>query len=152
MRRLKENIIKAVLSGIIGAFGAYFGVMLIPLAVLFAAMAADYVSGVVAAWFSGTLNSRVGKRGAVKKVCYMFLVAAAGIIDWVIWRGMSQIGIEYSIKYYFGMLVTIWLILNELLSILENCTVIGLPVPSFLKPLAKRLKILVEESRSDEQE
>ena len=58
---------------------------------------------------------------------------------------MSQIGVYYSVKYYFGMLVTIWLILNELLSILENCTIIGLPIPAFIKPLAKRLKILVED-------
>ena len=142
---MKEHIIKAFISGVIAAFGAYFGVMLVPLSVLFMAMVADYITGVVSAWFSGTLNSKVGKRGAVKKVCYMFLVVAAGIIDWIVWRGMSQIGVYYSVKYYFGMLVTIWLILNELLSILENCTIIGLPIPAFIKPLAKRLKILVED-------
>lgn len=146
---MRENILKAVLSAVIALLSAYFSVMLIPLAVLFFAMIADYISGVAAAWFCGTLNSKAGKHGAVKKVCYMLLVAAAGIIDWVIYRGLSQVGIEYSVRYYFGLLVTVWLILNEILSILENCTRIGLPVPAFIKPLAKRLKILVEESSGD---
>lgn len=144
---MKENLIKAVLSAAAAAAGVYFGDMLVPVAVLIAAMAVDYISGVAAAWFLGTLNSKTGKHGAVKKVCYMFLVVAAGLVDWVICRGLGEIGIEYQACYYFGLLVTIWLVINEILSILENCTRMGLPIPGFIAPLAKRLKILVEEEK-----
>lgn len=146
---MKGKCIKLILSFVGAAISAYFKAMLVPLAVLIGAMAADYVSGVTAAWMNGTLNSKTGKHGAVKKVCYMFLVALAGIIDWVISCGLGRIGISCDAEYCFGLLVTIWLILNECLSIIENCTVMGIPVPKFIKPIASRLKLIVEDSQED---
>jgi toxin secretion/phage lysis holin len=146
---MKNKIIKISVSAIAASVSAYFKAMLIPAAMLIAAMLIDYISGVAAAWFSGTLNSKTGKHGAVKKVCYMILVVAAGIIDWVICCGLAGIGIEYELKYYFGLVVTIWLILNELLSILENCTRIGIPIPGFIKPVAMRLKIMVDKNSGE---
>lgn len=147
--RMKKPIY-LILSCMGAAAGVYLKVMLMPVFVLVGAMAADYISGTIAAWISGTLNSKTGKRGAVKKVCYMFLVVLAGIMDWVIGYGLGQIGISFEVKYYFGLLVTIWLILNECLSIIENCTIIGIPVPKFIKPIADRLKLLVEEKEETE--
>ena len=147
---MKDKIIKFALSAAAASASVYFKKMAAPALILLAAMTADYVSGVAAAWFEGTLNSKVGKKGAVKKVCYMLLVVAAGIIDWVIACGLSEIGIEFRLNFYFGMIVCIWLIINELLSILENCVKIGLPIPKFIKPLAERLKIAVEECAEHE--
>lgn len=147
---MKHKIIKAVLSSAAAAFSIYFNKLLLPVAMLVVAMIADYISGIAAAWFEGTLNSKTGKKGAVKKVCYMLLVVASGIMDWIIISGLSEAGITLSLNFYFGTLVAIWLILNEILSILENCTRIGLPIPKFVKPLAERLKIVIEERAEDE--
>ena len=149
---MKDKIIKISLSAIAATASVYMNIMMIPIIMLIAAMAVDYVSGVAAAWSKGTLNSKTGKHGALKKVCYMLLVITAGITDWVVYYGFSRIGIVYEIKYYFGLVVTVWLILNELLSVLENCTVMGLPVPKFLKPFISRLKILTEETTETEGE
>lgn len=146
---MREKIAKLILSFAGAAISVYFRAMLVPVVVLIGAMTADYISGVAAAWLNGTLNSKTGKHGAVKKVCYMFLVVIAGIIDWIIGYGLSRIGISYEVNYYFGLLVTIWLILNECLSIIENCTVMGIPVPKFIKPIASRLKLLVEDTQED---
>lgn len=147
---MKSNIFKFILSAVAASLSIYFKKMLIPIIMLIVAMSADYVSGFIAAWFEGKLSSKAGKKGALRKVCYMFLVVVSGIIDWIIACGLSQIGITISFNFYFGTVVTIWLILNELLSILENCTRIGLPIPKFVKPLAEKLKIAVEESADNE--
>lgn len=149
-KRMSEKLIKMTVSSTAAMLSVYFHIMLVPVVILAVSMAMDYLSGVVAAWFSGTLNSKTGKHGAIKKVCYMLLVVTAGIIDWVICYGLSAVGLSYDVTYYFGLLVTVWLILNELLSILENCTIIGIPIPGFMQPIAKRLKIMVEEGSAVE--
>ena len=145
---MKHKAIKIAFSAMVASVSVYLGEMIIPIIILAVAMIADYISGVAAAWFTGTLNSKTGKHGAVKKVCYMFLVVAAGIIDWVIASGIAAVGIETGLNYYFGIMVTVWLILNELLSILENCVEIGIPVPAFIKPVADRLKGNLESSKN----
>lgn len=147
---MKNKILKFVFSAAAASVSLYFKQLFVPIAVLVAAMAADYVSGVAAAWFEGNLNSNVGKKGALRKVCYMFLVVVAGIMDWIIICGCREVGIDISVKFYFGTVVAVWLILNELLSILENCTRIGLPIPKFIKPIAERLKTAVEEEGGNE--
>lgn len=142
---MREKMIKFIISFLWASFSIYFKALVVPLVILVISMIADYISGITAAWFEGTLNSKIGKHGAIKKVCYMLLVISAGIIDWILHYGITSIGIEYEINYCFGLIVCIWLILNELLSILENCTKIGLPIPGFIKPLADRLKIMVDD-------
>jgi len=47
-------------------------------------------------------------------------------------------------------IVIVWLIINELLSILENVAAIGGPVPAFLQKLLGRLKNAVEKKAEDE--
>lgn len=147
---MKERIIKSALTIAITALSVYMKVMIVPLVMLIVAMAVDYISGVIAAWMLGELNSKTGKHGAIKKVCYMLLVVAAGIIDWVIYYGLNEIGVGYDANYYFGLLVAIWLTLNEILSIIENCTRMGVPIPKFIKPIADRLKLLVENAGDKE--
>lgn len=49
------------------------------------------------------------------------------------------------------MIVTIWFIINELISVLENLAEIGIPLPKFLVSLIKRLKVVVE-NKTDEGE
>ena len=46
--------------------------------------------------------------------------------------------------FFFGLLVTIWLVLNECISILENISQIGVPLPSFLVALIEKLKSTTE--------
>ena len=46
-------------------------------------------------------------------------------------------------------MVIVWLVINELISILENVAAIGGPVPGFLQKLIQRLKVSVEEKVGD---
>ena len=96
------------------------------------------------AWNRGELSSCVGLKGLFKKVGYIFVVAVSGVLDWLFISGLSQIGIEVNVSFYFGLIVTIWFIINECISILENLAVIGIPLPSFLVKIVHKLKITVE--------
>ncbi len=142
---MKENSIKLILSGTLSACLAYFGQLLIPVLVLAFVMLADYCTGIIKAFMTNALCSRTGILGIIKKVGYLFIVAAAAAVDWIIRSGLALIGIEPGFSGYFALLVIIWLIINELISILENVDASGIPVPAFLMKLTAKLKQAVEE-------
>ena len=141
---MKENIFTGLLSAVIGGLTAYFSVMAVPLAVLLLVMCLDYISGMTKAWITSELSSKIGIIGIVKKLCYMLVVVSAACVDWLVISGLRLIGIEYEHSYYFGVVVTIWLIINELISILENLSAIGVPMPGLLQKVVNKLKNTVE--------
>ena len=120
----------AALAGVAG----YIGVVGIPVLVLIIVMALDYASGVAKAFIMRELSSGVGARGIVKKLCYMLLVAVGMCIDYLLHSGLAGAGIGTGTTTtpYCGLAVTAWLIINELLSIVENAGAMGLPVPKAL--------------------
>lgn len=135
-----KDIIQVLFAAALGALAAYFNVLLIPLCVMVAVMLLDYISGMAAAWSQKTLNSRCGVIGIVKKVGYIALVAVGMAVDYLITSALLKIGISLQINYCFGLMVTIWLIINELISILENLDHLGIPLPKFLVKMVNRLK------------
>lgn len=149
---MKENTWKALTAVILGGLSAYMRMMVIPLAMLVGVMIVDYVSGMLKAWVLEELNSRVGLRGVIKKLGCLMLVCAAGVVDWLIYSGLTEVGISIDFGFCFGLIVTIWLIINELISILENLDALGVPMPSFLKTVIKHLKDAVEVKASKETE
>ena len=112
---------------------------------------ADYITGMAKAWSAGALCSRTGVKGIVKKVGYLMVVGAAGAADWLIRYGLAQAGIEVQFSFLIAAMVIIWLIVNELISILENVAAMGGPVPAFLSKLLARLKNVVEKKAEGEQ-
>ena len=133
------------MAGAVGALTAYFNVLLVPLAVLVAVMLIDYITGMAGASCTGQLNSRVGVRGIVKKAGYLALVVVGMVVDYLIASALVSIGIDLQINYCFGMIITIWLIINELISILENLGEMNIPLPGFLVNMIKTLKSRVED-------
>ena len=145
-----ENSVIAILAAAGGALCSYGAKLVVPLAVLLAVMVADYVSGMAKAWSTGTLCSRIGLRGILKKLGYLVLVGVAGVVDWLVRYGLAQTGVEVTFQFLVAAMVIVWLIINELLSILENVAAIGGPVPAFLQKLLGRLKNAVEKKAEDE--
>ena len=147
----EETTIKAVLAAAGSAIVAYFHIMVIPLIILLVVMIADYVSGMTKAWMNAELSSRVGIKGIVKKCCYALVIIVASCVDWLVAAGLSAVGQDIGKSYYFGILVTVWLIINELISILENLSQIGVPLPGFLEKAVKRLKNSVDKESEEVQ-
>ena len=136
----QQTFISAACAGLM----YYLNMMAIPVIVLVCIMIIDYVTGMISAWVNAELSSKKGIIGIVKKICYLFAIAAAMGIDWLIYSGMTQIGIQLDYTIFFGVLVTIWLIINEIISILENLAKIGVPLPKFLMTIIQRLKSTTE--------
>lgn len=136
----KQEAVKTACSALFAAASVYFRSLALPITVLLAAMAADYITGVLQAYVNHTLSSKVGVIGIIKKLCYMFTVVCGIMIDYVCSSALAEIGVTRPGPCFFGTLVTVWLILNEVISILENLQRIGVPLPPFLTKIVEKLK------------
>lgn len=86
-------------------------------------MAIDYITGVMAAYMKpkAKLSSKKGLRGIIKKLALVLFVAFAHWLDMALGQNV------------FCLLAVYFLLGNEGLSILENISYCGVPVPASLK-------------------
>lgn len=141
----KENITQGIITLITASISAYFGIIVIPLIVLTLVMVIDYITGMAAAYVNAELSSRRGIKGIFKKLGYYSLVCVGVTLDYILSSGLAQIGINNGTNILFGLIVTVWLIINELISILENLSRLDVPIPKFLKSVVERLKNNVDD-------
>ena len=130
------DIVKIWLSTIGACVGAFVGDCNGLIATLVAFVVCDYISGVLKAIVQHRLNSEVGAKGIVKKVLIFIVVGIANMIDTEVLHCNAAIRTA-AIFFYIA---------NEGISILENASVIGLPVPIKLQ---KALEQLREEEKED---
>lgn len=99
---------------------------------LIAFVVIDYITGVMCAVVEKKLSSEVGFRGIFKKILIFAMVAVAHIIDTHV-LGIAGDGAAIRTAVIFFYLA------NEGLSIFENSTRLGLPVPQKLKDVLAQL-------------
>ena len=145
---MNTNALKLTLAAAAAALMTYFSQILIPVMILCLVMLIDYITGVHAAYVKGELSSRIGIIGILKKLSYLAMVAVACVIDYILATVGAQVGVVVSVQFV-ALLVIFWLVINELISILENVDKIGGPVPPFVVRLLYRLKGSVEETMPD---
>lgn len=148
---MENKGLQAALSAAFAALTVYLNALIVPVLVLLVFMVLDYATGMVKAWRARELSSRAGVDGIVKKVGYMVLVVVAMGVDYLIWSGLTAVNVLVPCQLWFGMLVSIWLIINEMISILENLGKIGVPVPNFLITIIEKLKISTEKKAESEE-
>ena len=73
------------------------------------------------------------------------LIFIGWMMDMLIGYTVQYIGLNISLPYIVATVVAVWLICNEVISILENLIDIGVDIPPFLMPLAKMIKGQVED-------
>lgn len=146
---MENKTLQTVFSAALAAFAIYFNMLAVPISVLIIMIIIDYVTGMAAAYVNAELSSRKGIKGIIKKISYMALIAVSMGVDYLIYNGMCQIGINVNYTIFFGILVTIWLIINELISILENLVKLEVPIPKFLIKIINKLKVTVEKESED---
>lgn len=144
MGKIESIGIQAIISAALAAFASYLGALAVPIIVLMVMMIIDYLSGMSAAWSEGMLSSKAGAKGIVKKVGYMALIVVAMGVDYLIYSGIAAANINVGYNMWFGLLVAVWLIINEMISILENLGRLGVPIPEFLKKIINKLKMSAE--------
>lgn len=106
-----------------GIIGWYLGGFDGFLYTLIAFVVIDYVTGVFAAAATGRLSSKTGFIGIARKLTIFLLVGAANLVDLYVLKEGGTLRTA-TIFFYLS---------NEGISLLENTTVLGLPVPEPLK-------------------
>ena len=106
-----------------------FGTWDIPLMILVTVMALAYITGITRGYVNKQLSSEYGFRGLAKKLTIFYVLILAVLIDRLIGQG-----------WVFRTLVCMWYASNEGMSILENASAIGIPVPEQLVDALEQLK------------
>lgn len=139
--------------------GNKLGILAPAMLLLIFLMMVDYVSGMLASKKEAVeypndvrygWSSRKSIIGIYKKVGYMLTVLVAVSTDYLIYKFLGEMGISYQMKTTFGLLVVIWLILNELLSILENASRMGAVLPQFVSNALVELKKILKEKMTND--
>ncbi len=124
----------------------FLGVLAIPVFLMVSCNLIDYITGLVASKYrQEQLNSYKGMRGIVKKVCMWLLVLVGAVVDELIRYATQTVGLSLQMPFIVATLVAVWIVVNEIISILENLVDIGIDLPPFLMPLVKRIRKEVEE-------
>lgn len=145
--------IKALVIMMWGAFMSALGILAIPVLLLVCCNVIDYATGLLAAKYrEQNINSYKGIKGITKKVCMWLLVAVGVIIDTLLQYAGETVGITIPFTFLIACVVAIWLVCNELISILENISDIGVTLPPFLQPIVSNLKQQVENKAEIESE
>lgn len=139
---LKEQI--CFLTGVTGSFCAHaFGEWNKSLATLIIFMAVDYIMGICIGGILkkspktcyGALESKVGWEGLVRKMLTLVFVLVGHRLD-----------ILFSSDYIRNTVI-IAFITNELISIVENAGIMGVPLPPVIK---NAVNVLTKNSNIDE--
>lgn len=117
-------------AGIGGVIGWYLGGLDGFLYTLVAFVVVDYITGVLRAVVEKKLSSRIGAHGIAKKVALFLVVGIGHLIDTYLLGGESA-ALRTAVIFFY--------IANEGISLLENATAIGLPVPDKLKDVLAQL-------------
>lgn len=141
MDKMKMAVIAAV-----SALAGWLGILAVPVFLLVLCNLIDYATGLMAAPYrTESVNSYKGIRGIVKKVCMWLLIVVGVIVDAMLNYAVEYIGWGIALPFIVATVVAVWLLVNEIISILENILDIGVNIPPFLLPLVRNIKKTVEE-------
>lgn len=138
--------IKVTVIAVISALMSWLGILAVPVLLLVGCNLIDYATGLCAAKYreDGGITSYKSIRGIIKKVCMWILVLLGSFIDILINYTMECAGVSLTIPFVVATVVAVWLVVNEIISILENMMDIGVNMPPFLLPIVKYIKAQVE--------
>lgn len=131
-----KNTICTTIGAIGAAVAGYFGGWDNSLRALVIFMVADYITGLVVAGVfkkstktkTGRLSSKIGYKGLCKKCMILLFVLIGNQLDMVVGSN------------YIRDAVCIGFMANELLSIVENAKLMGVPLPKIIDNAIELLK------------
>lgn len=130
---MATGILGSLIAGLFGGWDASMISLLI-------FMGVDYITGLIVAVMgkspktqNGSLKSEIGWHGLVKKCVVLLLILVAARLD---------VTLATS---YIRDAVCIAFMVNELISIIENAGILGVPIPDAVKNAIEILKIKGED-------
>lgn len=125
--------LQKIIQGFLATAGAFVGYFIGDidglLQTLLVFIVADYVTGVMASFQQKTVSSQTGFKGILKKVFILIIVGVCNILD------KNLVGspmLRTAVIFFY--------ISNEGISIIENATRMGLPIPEKIKAVLEQLK------------
>ena len=144
MDKVKVTVIAAL-----SVLMSWLGILAIPVFLLVGCNLIDYVTGLVAAKYrqDGGISSYKSIRGIFKKIGMWLLIIVGAFMDILIQYAVECVGLGLTVPFVVATVVAVWLVVNEIISILENLMDIGVNMPPFLMPVVKYIKKQVETNR-----
>ena len=143
--------LKVVFTTIVSGIMSLLGVLAIPFLLLVGCNVIDYVTGIIASKYRNEkISSYKGIKGIYKKICMWLLVLIGSWMDSLVNYSIQYAGFEFQEPFIFAIVVCIWLVANEIISILENMLDADVDIPPFLLPLAQRIKTAAESKTAKE--
>lgn len=121
---MKDTIIKIINNLFIFLLGD-FDFLLKSILVL---MLLDYITGICKAFIKNKMNSSIGAKGIIKKVGYLCIITISVVLDQIL-------GTNGSLR----TLIITSFIFNEMISIIENSSEMGIKIPDTLKNALEKL-------------
>lgn len=113
-------------------------ISIVSIIILIIAMVLDYISGIIKSYETNTLSSKIGAKGIIKKFSYFLVIVISFIIDFILCNyTLNEINLYYPIV---SEIIIAWFVINEVISILENVSEIGVPLPKFIINITSHLK------------
>lgn len=135
------NTIQIIFTALGGWLGWFLGGFDGLLYALVAFVVVDYITGVMCAIVDKNLSSSVGFKGICRKVLIFTLVGIAHILDANV-IGDGSVLRTAVIFFYLS---------NEGVSLLENASHLGLPIPEKMKDILEQLHNRADDTESEDE-
>ena len=128
---MKQNIsIEIIVSSILGFFTYLVGGIDSLMLSLLVLIVIDYITGICKGVVQKRLCSKISAKGIIKKFGYIMIIIISTLFDRIV--SDDNMAIRTMMIYFF--------IANESLSILENWSIIGLPLPKKIFEIFDKIK------------
>lgn len=148
MDKIKKLIISVALSALSSFYEEYgFLILLVIGAIIF-----DIITGILKAKITHEIDSNKGFRGFWRKISLLAGLAFGIFLDifehYLITEGIEGLHIAIPISIPIGLLIGVYIILNESISICENLYACGFKLPTLLTQTLKIAKKAVDDDNS----
>lgn len=119
------SVIGGIVGGALIALLGGWDQLIVALIIL---MILDYITGVLQSIYNKELSSKIGFKGLLKKVLILCVVAVSVVIE----KDLGVQAIREVVIMFFAC--------NEGISVLENATKMGIPLPKKLQDVLLQIK------------
>lgn len=142
----QTTYVKAVFTALFAFFTSLLGVLAVPVLLMVGCNIVDYITGLMACNYRDQkISSYKSIKGIMKKISMWLLVIVGAFIDELLHYTCDVIDLNVPFTFLISCIVAIWIVCNEIISILENIKDMGIAIPIFLEPLIRNIKSQVED-------
>ncbi len=135
-----DNILIQLISNLFGNYWyLFFSYMIFNLL--------DWITGLIKAIKSMEVSSNKGTKGILQKLGYWMVIGIAfSFSSMFVIIGKEILKIDLSFMYLLGWFTFTLLLINEIISILENLVILGIKVPNILIRSLKATEGILDEA------